>query len=98
MEELLEGIVINHENVLIDVKKHFAGKTIGLYFSRPCDLECQELIETFADYYKNNHESKKFEVVFLSFEENKEDYDKHFNQMPWLALPFNKQKISVSFV
>ena len=94
MEELLGGIVINHKNEKIDIKKDFSGKTIGLYFCRSSDDD-ENLLSVFTEYYKSYHEAKNFEVVFVSFEDDKSNFDTYFNRMPWLAIPFNKKKLSV---
>ena len=50
MEELLGGIVINHKNEKIEIKKDFSGKTIGLYFCRSSDDD-ENLLSFLNEYY-----------------------------------------------
>jgi hypothetical protein len=95
MEELFGGIVINHKNEKIDIKNRFAGKTVGIYFCRLSD-DGEELLSVFAEYYKNNHETKNFEIVFISFEDIKSEFESYYSKMPWLTMPFNKKELAVS--
>jgi hypothetical protein len=30
----------------------------------------------------------KFDIVFISWDNNQEDFNKYFKEMPWKALPF----------
>ncbi len=34
------------------------------------------------------------EIILVSRDQNKEDFEEYFTQMPWLAIPFNDDRIS----
>ncbi len=96
MEELFDGIVINKNNQKIDIKTQFSGKTIGIYFSAHWCGPCRRFTPILSEFYKNYHESKNFEIVFLSSDSDLSSFKSYHEEMPWLALPFNKKDIVVS--
>ena len=91
----LFGTVINHEGEKIDIEKHFAGKTLGIYFSAHWCPPCRGFTPVLAEYYKNNHQNKNFEIVFVRGDENEDAFNGYFNEMPWLALPFTETEKNV---
>ena len=97
VEELLGKIVINHKNEKVDINKHFAGKTLGIYFSAHWCGPCRGFTPVLTDFYKNHHEAKNFEIVFFSSDSNQQSFKEYFEEMPWLALPYNKQARVVRF-
>ena len=92
--ELLDN-VFDHEEKKINVAKHFAGKTLGLYFSALWCRTCQGFTPILSDFYKDYHESKNFEIVFVSVDNSKEAFVQSFDEMPWLALQYKKPKTEV---
>lgn len=93
----LYDTVINEHGEIIESKKHFFGKTIALYFSsNSCEFS-KILTPTLADYYKKYNETKKFEIVFVSRDNDENQFKAYFQQMPWLALSFSEKKTEVIF-
>ena len=96
MEQLFDGVVINHKNEKIEIKTQFCGKTIGIYFSAHWCGPCRGFTPVLSEFYKNHHESKNFEIVFASSDSDLSSFKTYYEEMPWLSLPFNKQNIVVS--
>ncbi|KAJ3673195.1 hypothetical protein LUZ60_006569 [Juncus effusus] len=77
------------------------SKIIGLYFSAswcgPCRNFTPKLIETYYDL----SQSKPFEVIFISSDNDDESFKSYFSKMPWLAIPFSdsetRNKLSETF-
>ena len=53
-----------------------------------------------ADFYNAVKESRKdsFEIVFVSSDQNKGQFEEYFATMPWLALDFEEKEIKVEYV
>mmetsp|Transcript_4228 Transcript_4228/g.5466 ORF Transcript_4228/g.5466 Transcript_4228/m.5466 type:complete len:178 (+) Transcript_4228:101-634(+) len=85
--ELLQDKVGNTAS-LDDLK----GKVIGLYFSARWCPPCKGFTPKLAEFYNAlQSESKNFEVVFISSDRTKEEFNNYFEEMPWLALPFDSR-------
>lgn len=74
------------------------GKNILFYFSAhwcpPCRIFTPKLIEI---YHNTKSKYGNFELIFISFDQDQTSFDKYFNEMPWLALPFgDPRKVSLS--
>uniref|UniRef100_A0A1D1YRC0 protein-disulfide reductase n=1 Tax=Anthurium amnicola TaxID=1678845 RepID=A0A1D1YRC0_9ARAE len=66
------------------------GMTIGLYFSANWYAECENFNPVLASMYSHLKDvGSKFEVVFVSFDENQESFDHFHSCMPWPAIPFS---------
>ena len=89
------GTVIDHDDQEINVGKIFKGKTIGLCFSAHWCRTCQGFLPILKDFYKQYHETKNFEIVFISVDRNKESFHQHFDEMPWYAKAYTIPKSEV---
>lgn len=67
---------------------------VGLYFSAhwcgPCQSFTPELIEFYDEI---NREGKRFEVIFVSSDNDVEAMSMYYAMMPWLAVPFDRRDI-----
>ncbi|KAJ8312501.1 hypothetical protein KUTeg_009874, partial [Tegillarca granosa] len=97
--------VIRKDGTEVEVRSLFGpGRVLGVYFSAhwcpPCRQFTPELAK-FYDRFKSKDEGKNFEIVFLSSDRSEKDFKEYFNEMPWLALPFDnregKNKLSKKF-
>ena len=75
---------------LIDTSKIVTNNNIiALYFSAhwcpPCRNFTPKLVEIYQKYLKNN----SIEIIFVSWDKNEEEFNKYYDIMPWLAMPFN---------
>jgi len=66
------------------------GKTVGIYFSAhwcgPCQSFTPELVKTY--HALNSVDKKNFEVIFVSSDKTKNEFEEYFSSMPWLAIPY----------
>ena len=72
------------------------GKVCGLYFALH---SCAAFTSELAQWYKRFQEEKSGEnliIVFISLDESQADFEKCFDLMPWLALPFAERAKAVS--
>ncbi|GMP44613.1 hypothetical protein CsSME_00013472 [Camellia sinensis var. sinensis] len=66
------------------------GKVIGLYFSANWYLPCQNFTQVLVNAYEQLKICEsKFEVVFVSSDEDLEAFNNYRAGMPWLAIPFS---------
>ncbi|XP_068638611.1 probable nucleoredoxin 2 [Aristolochia californica] len=66
------------------------GKTIGLYFSANWYSDCQNFTPILASVHNRlKEEEAKFEIVFVSSDEDQKSFDEYYATMPWLAIPFS---------
>lgn len=78
-----------------------AGKTVFLYFSASWCPSCKGFTPQLMEFYENHAKDKNFEVIWVSWDEEEDDYKEYFDKMPWLALPFadrqDKEALSKQF-
>ena len=91
------AVSIVGENIINKSKDVFAttdvitpGKVIGLYFSSSL---CQERIFTpflaeFFIRFRSKDEKQRLEIVYVSADENEDEFYSYFSEMPWYAVPF----------
>ncbi|MFH4978394.1 hypothetical protein AB6A40_005103 [Gnathostoma spinigerum] len=100
--ELFSGSVLsweatgNGEKRLVEKKYDELAPTVkGLYFAAnwcpPCRAFTKQLISCYESLRSNN---VPFEIFFCSSDRSKESFEQHFSTMPWIALPFDQQKLS----
>merc|ERR1712137_10783 len=65
---------------------------IALYFSAHWCPQCQDFTPMMSGWYSESLKAKGLEVVFVSSDKNQEAYDEYYENMPWLALPFDSDK------
>ena len=68
-------------------------KLIFAYFSMEHCGPCREFTPILAGLYEEQTElyqgKKLYEVVFFSCDSAEKDFAKYFQEMPWIAMPFN---------
>merc|ERR1711865_348439 len=66
---------------------------VGVYFSAHWCPPCRGFTPQLASIYQSlKSAGKKFEVVFVSSDQDQAGFDDYFSQMPWLALPYNQRE------
>ncbi|XP_058769080.1 probable nucleoredoxin 1 [Vicia villosa] len=76
----------NGDQVKIDSLK---GKKLGFYFSASWCGPCQRFTPALVEVYNELSPKGDFEVVFLSADEDDEEFQSYFSKMPWLAVPYS---------
>ena len=74
---------IKPKDALTDVK------LVAIYFSMHHCPPCRQFTPLLTTVYEEvNADSKVLEVIFCSFDKNLDAFKSYYNEMPWLALPF----------
>jgi thiol-disulfide isomerase/thioredoxin len=69
------------------------SKYLGLFFSAGWCPPCKLMMKPLKDFYTDiNMEKKQFEVLYVPVDKKEETWRQHYNQMPWLSLPFNDKR------
>lgn len=94
MEALVGERLLSKHGDLSTADALQSTEIVGLYFSAhwcgPCQSFTPELIEFYEDI---NKEGKRFEVVFVSSDNDAGGMSKYYAMMPWLAVPFERRDI-----
>lgn len=70
--------------------KEVEGNTIGLYFGANWFSKCSHFNQILASiYHQLKEENSKFEIIFVSSDEDQSSFDEFYSTMPWLAIPFS---------
>lgn len=49
---------------------------------------CRNFTPVLAEFYKNHHEKKNFEIIFISSDRDEESFEEYYGDMPWFALAY----------
>jgi nucleoredoxin len=90
------GSVVDKTGNAIDLKKHCAGKTVGIYFSAHWCPPCRGFTPLLAKFYTNNSKNKNFEVIFVSSDSDEASFQEYYHSMPWLALEYKQRDLKVN--
>ena len=63
-------------------------KLVAVFFSARWSAPCLEFTPRLAEWYRANAEGLGLEIVYVSCDVDEEGFDRHFDEMPWLAIPF----------
>jgi len=65
------------------------GKVVGIFFSAGWCGPCKDFLpKLVALHQRLLDQGKAFQVVYLSADNSQEEFDSHFKDMPFLALPY----------
>lgn len=86
------------EKNLSDIK----SKYVLVYVSASWCPPCRGFTPQLAEFYNKHKDSKDFEVIFYSWDEEEDEFDAYFKKMPWLAVRFadsmpNQDTINAAF-
>ena len=98
VENLLKGKADSRESVPAKTLDG-DGKVIGVYFSAHWCPPCRGFTPKLAKWYtdlKQGELKDKFDIVFVSSDKDQKSFDDYFNEMPWLALPYDQRDLKVS--
>jgi len=87
LEELIGATVLDgkKQNVAVATVSG-SGKVVGLYFSAHWCPPCRGFTPKLAEFYKKMKD--RLEIVFVSSDNDEQQWAEYFGEMPWLALPF----------
>ena len=89
------GLKFLYRNELIETSVLKTNKIVGLYFSASWSPYCQAFTPILIDFYNEiNAEEKQLEIILVSRDQKKEDFEEYYSKMPWLAIPFDDPRIA----
>ncbi|CAK4616280.1 hypothetical protein LEN26_002338 [Aphanomyces euteiches] len=94
--ELLGSTLVTKdaEKKEVSTETHLKGKVVGIYFSAHWCPPCRRFTPVLSKYYTMMQEKQTpFEVVFISWDNNQEEFDEYFGEMPWTAIPYASRDI-----
>ena len=77
------------------------GKVVGLYFSAFWCPPCRDFTPKLIQWYKKlvgKLGPNKFEIVYITCDRNSENFDEHFDSMPWLTLSYSEGALQASLI
>ncbi|UJR18210.1 hypothetical protein I4U23_005111 [Adineta vaga] len=91
--KLFNGNILDKSNRIIDLNdEKYQGKIIGLYFSAHWCPPCRSFTPILTEFYNKYSEEKKFEIIFLSSDNDEESFNEYYKEMPWLTLDFKERE------
>lgn len=88
------GTKFLHKNDTVEISPFKTNKIVCLYFTASWCPPCQGFCPILIDFYNEiNSIEKKLEIILVSRDQNKEDFEEYYTQMPWLALPWDDPRI-----
>lgn len=79
---------------VIECSPFKTNKVVCLYFTASWCPPCQGFCPLLVDFYNDiNSTEKQLEIILVSRDQNKDDFEDYFTQMPWLAIPFGDDRI-----
>ena len=88
MQNLVGNRLINNKGE--EVSPDFSACPVNaLYFSASWCVPCVYFTKQLAKFYNAvNQDKKNMEVVWVSGDDDLEEYQNYFKKMPWVAIPF----------
>ena len=68
------------------------GMPVAIYFSAHWCPPCRFFTPQLADFYRAIQRDAKGQIVFVSLDNDEEQFDEYLDEMPWLAVPFSDEK------
>ena len=67
---------------------------VALYFSAHWCPPCKMFTPKLRQFYNEvNSSSKRLEIVWISADEDEEEFNEYFEEMPWLSMPFDPSEL-----
>eukprot|EP00798_Chlamydomonas_sp_ICE-L_P011141 gene11141-18759_t len=96
IKELVQDLVTKRDGIPMMTKtaSEIEGKYVGLYFSAhwcpPCKSFTPKLAQVYDDVLKKD---LPFEIIFVSSDKSKSEFDRYYAEMPWTAVPFTSSAV-----
>jgi len=84
LQKLL-GETLLTKNGSVATSEVLKGKTVGLYFSAHWCPPCRGFTPELASAYTDHLQAKGLEVVFVSSDQDAEQFASYYADMPWVA-------------
>jgi nucleoredoxin len=69
---------------------------IALYFSAHWCPPCRMFTPKLAEFYKTvNKNKKEIEIIFVSLDQNEDQFKEYYESMPWITVPYESDNREV---
>ncbi|KAK7476761.1 hypothetical protein BaRGS_00031988 [Batillaria attramentaria] len=93
LKDLFGEEVIGKGGSKVSVDSLAQNDLIGIYFSAHWCGPCRYFTPKLAEFYnKVKAAGKKFEVIFVSSDQDEASFNNYYGQMPWLTVGFGNDK------
>ena len=93
LDELL-GIKFLDRNEVKEINVLQTYPIVALYFGASwCPLSIKFSHKLIEFYNEINLEDKVLEIILVARDKNKDDFEKYYNDMPWLSLPYKDGRL-----
>ena len=87
--------LLTSTNTSVDSASHFSnftdGGVVAFYFSAHWCPPCRHFTPKLIDVYNQlKAAGKKFEIVFVSSDQDQNAFDKYYGSHPWTAIPYSE--------
>ena len=77
----------------ISSQETLENKVVGIYFSAHWCGPCRQFTPMLVEFYNNfKAMGAPMEIIFVSADQNQEEFNKYYETMPWVAMPFGDSK------
>jgi len=74
-----------------------SAPVLAIYFAANWCLVCKEFTPVLIENYnKWNAKSKEIEIVMISRDRDQAEFNEHYKELPWLALPLQEIELMVT--
>ena len=97
-----DKLLRNVSDSIDNVEEHLKGKVVAFYFSAHWCPPCRAFSPMFYEVYKqikNGPNGDKFEVIFVSSDQDQNAFNNYYGHHPWAAIPYDQvsEKLSQRF-
>lgn len=71
----------------LDEKERYFGLYFSAFWCPPCCKFTPKLVEFYESLQEKN--GKRFEIIFISSDKDKTDFETYLQKMPWFALEYD---------
>ena len=84
--------LLSGQNQKVDISVLDEVPVVALYFSAHWCPPCKMFTPQLKNFYNTvNATSKRLEIVWVSSDEDLEEFEDYFEEMPWLAVEFESE-------
>jgi nucleoredoxin len=97
MDRVIGEEFIKNDGSKITAEQILEAECVVLYFSAlwaPPSLELDKDLVEFCNEVNQGSSKKKIEVIFISCDNKEEEFNEHFEALPFTAIPFEAHKIA----
>ena len=93
MEDSL-GTKFIHKSEVVEIQPLKSYEVVCLYFGAGWCPPCSTFLPLLLEFYNEvNIENKIVEIIYVSRDKSKDEYEEETREFPWISLPFADHRI-----